>query len=116
MGQYSGSNPFLGISKASLQQALLTKLALLADLRVESKRHRERLMDIRSELHQTEHELEQIQYSLATDKVAQFPKPAPTPEPEVKRVIGRWGAVTYEPVVQSEIEPCAIRPKRARNG
>jgi len=97
MGHQS-SNPFLGISKSLLQQSLLDRLALLSCLRTDSKRCRERLANIRSELHQTEQELRQIQVALHTDKVAQFPKPKPIEEPEVKRVIGRWGKVTYEPV------------------
>lgn len=102
MGHPHSSNPFLGLPKSDLKGALLNRLSLLANLRTESKRCRQRLASARSEMHQIQYELAQIQYSLDTDKIAQFPKPKPVEEPETERTFGRWGKVTFEPTVPKE--------------
>jgi hypothetical protein len=57
-------NPFLDLSRTRLQDELLNRLADISFLRKESKIYRDRLSRVRSELQQTQFEIEQIQKAL----------------------------------------------------
>jgi len=106
----NSGNPFLGQSKGQLQSALLSRLAAIADLRSESRRYRDRLTSVRSELQQAQYEIELIQFSLEQEKVVAFPTPAVAPVEEPargERILGRWGQVSYQ-------SPEPAKPKSQR--
>lgn len=58
-------NPFAGLSHTSLGDALLLRLSRIANLRKESRLLRERLADVRSELHELRHEVSLIEQARA---------------------------------------------------
>lgn len=101
------SSQFEGLSHALLQETLLSKLNEQANLKSESRHLRDRLSTIRSALAAVKHEISQIEHFLSLPNVLGFPMSKATAEPELKRKIGRWGKVTYEPV----LPPAAISPQ-----
>ena len=106
-------NPFEGMSRPTLQEALLDRLNRLANARSESKYLRLKLTLARNELRDVQHDIHLIQMELYTVK---FPAPSipveakvVDDEPQIQRKIGRWGNVTWEPV-----EKPKEMPKRKR--
>lgn len=63
---------FNGLSRSSLQDAMLNRLGRISSLRKESKQHRSRLGEVRSELALLEHELQTIQEQL--NRILAMPK------------------------------------------
>ena len=63
---------FSGLSRASLQQAMLNRLGQVADLTRLSKRARQDLYEHQKELKRIQRELEQIAYQL--EHILAFPK------------------------------------------
>lgn len=80
---------FIGLSRESLQQAMLNRLGELASLRKESKQHREKLSEARSEMARLNHELKQIEAQLerivAIPQAPQESKVVEMPRQERKR-------------------------------
>ena len=66
---------FIGLSRMSLQDAKLARLAKLANLRKTSRQHREALSEIRSEIALAHHELGLIEGQL--ERIVQFPAITP---------------------------------------
>jgi hypothetical protein len=67
---------FIGLSRISLQDAKLARLAKLANLRKASKQHRQVLGEIRSEIFEARRELAQIEQQLL--RIVQFPSTTPS--------------------------------------
>lgn len=80
---------FNGLSRVSLQDALLNRLSRIASLRKESKQYRARLSDTRSELALLTHELkiieEQLERVLAMPKIPETPAVKETKVVEIRR-------------------------------
>jgi hypothetical protein len=75
------SNDFIGLSRASLQEAKLARLSKLANLRKASRHYREKLGEIRSELAGANHEIELIEQQL--ERIVGFPTAMVNPGGEV---------------------------------
>jgi hypothetical protein len=107
------TNPFLGRSRISLQDAFLKTLGDISNLRKESIHYRDRLRAAKEAIKLARIELEQIEFAIAQEKVVAFPEPVVPPEvPTVERVIGRWGKVTYEPIDQPFDLPSRIKKRQ----
>jgi hypothetical protein len=89
-------NPFNGLSKTTLQSALLENLNAIAELKKESRTYRRRLSEVRSILQLKQFQLRQIQHALELPSVLNLPQPVLPVEPQLKRKFGRWGKVTWE--------------------
>lgn len=95
------NNPFVGMSKLSLQTLLLSRLALLSNFRKECRYYKERLLSARDEQRRARLEIAQIEFALEQRKVVLFPVvQALEDAPPIleHRVFGRWGRVTFEPI------------------
>jgi len=77
---------FLGISRESLQQALLNRMGELANLRKASKQYREQLSLARSRMAEIDHEVKEIHALL--EKIITVPTPQ-TAEVQEPLVINR---------------------------
>jgi hypothetical protein len=84
---------FIGLSRNSLQDAQLSRLAKLANLRKSSRQHRQALSDIRSEIALTHHELGVIEGQLG--RIVSFP--AVTPAEKEHRILGK----SKDPIVKT---------------
>ena len=107
------TNPFLGRSRISLQDAFLKTLGDISNLRKESSHYRDRLRAVKEAIKLAKLELEQIEFAISQEKVVAFPEAIVPPEvPTVERVIGRWGKVTYEPIDQPFELPKIIKRRQ----
>jgi len=77
---------FNGLSRQSLQDALLNRLSQLASLRKESKQHRARLGDVRSEMARVQHELKTIEDQLQKIMALPTVKEAPARKENVVEI------------------------------
>lgn len=68
---------FSGLSRQSLQDAVLHRLSRLANLRKESKQHRARLGEVRSEIALLHHELKEIEEQL--ERIVAIPQTVAAP-------------------------------------
>ena len=80
------TNPYLGLPKHHLQNAMLSCLSELANLRADSKTYRYKLELTRSALAETQFKMDQIKEARVRGTVIQFPSPQLTQSDDVDQL------------------------------